>query len=113
LLWDPEHPNLYTLTVTLSSGETIQQRIGFKRIEVRGNQLLVNNMPVKLHGGCRHETHPTRGGLRIGKQLPERRPGEPYDPQVEWDRDGQYFHYLTKWMHALDQASSRTRSSAR
>ena len=60
-LWDTEHPNLYTLTVSLSSGETIQQRIGFKRIEVRGNQLFVNNMPVKLHGGCRHETHPTRG----------------------------------------------------
>ena len=61
LLWDSEHPNLHTLTLTLSSGQTIQQRIGFKRIEVRGNQLFVNNMPVKLRGGCRHETHPTRG----------------------------------------------------
>lgn len=60
-LWDTEHPNLYTLTVTLSSGQTIQQRIGFKRVEVRGNQLFVNTMPVKLRGGCRHETHPTRG----------------------------------------------------
>jgi hypothetical protein len=46
--------------------------------------------------------HPTRGGLRIGKPLPERGPGEPLDPRLEWDRDGQYFHYLTKWMHALD-----------
>jgi len=48
--------------------------------------------------------HPTRGGLRIGKPHPERGPGEPYDAQAEWDRDGQYFHYLTKWMVALDQA---------
>lgn len=48
------------------------------------------------------EDHPTRGGLRIGKPLPERRPGEPFDERLEWDRDGQYFHYLTRWMHALD-----------
>ena len=47
--------------------------------------------------------HPTLGGLRIGKPLPERRLGEALDQQLEWDRDGQYFHYLTKWMHALDQ----------
>jgi hypothetical protein len=45
--------------------------------------------------------HPTIGGLRIGKKLNESQPGEPYDPRLEWDRDGQYYHYLTKWMHAL------------
>ena len=54
------------------------------------------------------ETHPTRGGLRIGKSLPERRSDEPFDEQLEWERDGQYFHYLTKWMHALDQAARAT-----
>jgi len=48
-------------------------------------------------------THPTRGGLRIGKPLPERGAGQPPDPELEWERDGQYFHYLTRWMHALDQ----------
>jgi hypothetical protein len=55
------------------------------------------------------EAHPTRGGMRIGKKLPERNPGEPLDERLEWDRDGQYFHYLTKWMHALDQVSRSTR----
>ena len=45
--------------------------------------------------------HPTMGGLRIGKPSPERGQGEPADPEAEWDRDGQYYHYLTKWMHAL------------
>jgi hypothetical protein len=45
--------------------------------------------------------HPTRGGLRIGKELDERAPGEALDERLEWERDGQYFHYLTKWMHAL------------
>ena len=55
------------------------------------------------------ELHPTRGGLRIGKRLAERLPGEPIDEQLEWDRDGQYFHYLTQWMHALDQVTLWTR----
>ena len=48
--------------------------------------------------------HPVAGGLRIGKPLPEREPDAPFDPQLEWERDGQYYHYLTKWMHALAQA---------
>lgn len=52
--------------------------------------------------------HPTRGGLRIGKPLPERGPAEAFNERLEWDRDGQYFHYLTKWMHALDQVSRST-----
>lgn len=55
------------------------------------------------------ERHPTRGGLRIGKGLPERAPHEPFDEHLEWDRDGQYFHYLTKWMHALDQVTRSTK----
>ncbi len=53
----------------------------------------------------RGESQPTVGGLRIGKPLPERDPTEAFDEQLEWERDGQYFHYLTKWMHALDQAA--------
>jgi len=47
--------------------------------------------------------HPTRAGLRIGKPLPERRVDELPDERLEWDRDGQYFHYLTRWMVALDR----------
>ena len=52
--------------------------------------------------------HPTAGGLRIGKSLPERGEAEPYNEQREWDRDGQYYHYLTKWMHALSRAGRVT-----
>ena len=52
--------------------------------------------------------HPTRGGLRIGKEMNERRPDDPYDEQLEWERDGQYYHYLTKWMHALNRAGRVT-----
>ena len=49
--------------------------------------------------------HPTLGGLRIGKPLKERGCDEIIDERLEWDRDGQYFHYLTKWMHALCRAA--------
>jgi hypothetical protein len=49
--------------------------------------------------------HPTIGGLRIGKEMAERKVNQTMDPALEWDRDGQYFHYLSKWMLALDCAS--------
>jgi len=52
--------------------------------------------------------HPTIGGLRIGKDMKERRPGDPFDEQLEWERDGQYYHYLIQWMHSLDRMSVAT-----
>jgi hypothetical protein len=55
--------------------------------------------------------HPTKGGLRIGKEMKERRSTDPFDEQLEWDRDGQYYHYLTKWMHALNRVSRVTGDS--
>jgi hypothetical protein len=58
------------------------------------------------------EMHPTRGGLRIGKEMNERRPDDPFDERLEWDRDGQYYHYLTKWMHALNRVSKVTGDAA-
>jgi len=54
------------------------------------------------------EKHPTIGGLRIGKKRNERKPDEPYDERLEWEQDGQYFHYLTKWMHALNRVTELT-----
>lgn len=52
--------------------------------------------------------NPTVNGLRIGKELGERPAGEPYNQQLEWERDGQYFHYLTRWFMALLQAFRET-----
>ena len=52
--WDPEHPNLYVLTTSLvADGKILQtnsQKIGFRQIELRGNQFFINNYPVKLRG---------------------------------------------------------------
>jgi len=55
------------------------------------------------------EEHPAIKGLRIGKKLNERKPDEPPDERLEWDQDGQYYHYLTKWMHALNCVSQATK----
>ena len=54
------------------------------------------------------ELHPTIGGLRIGKALNERKEDEPQNERLEWEQDGQYFHYLTKWMHALNLVTEVT-----
>ena len=54
------------------------------------------------------ELHPAIGGLRIGKKSNERKADEPYNERLEWEQDGQYFHYLTKWMHALNLATQVT-----
>jgi len=68
--WDPEHPNLYLLRTELLAGEPlkpgqpreeISQHVGFRQVEVRGNQLFINGAPVKLRGACRHEVDPVRG----------------------------------------------------
>jgi hypothetical protein len=55
--------------------------------------------------------HPTKGGLRIGKGINERKQEEPFNERLEWHRDGQYYHYLTKWMHALNRVSKVTDDS--
>jgi len=57
------------------------------------------------------QQHPTQGGLRIGKRLDERQADEPVNESLEWNQDGQYFHYLTKWMHALYCVSRDTQNS--
>ena len=65
LKWDAEHPNLYTLTVTLiKDGKEIgrfDRRIGFRDVKIEKDRMLVNGMPVKLRGACRHDIHPTLG----------------------------------------------------
>ena len=65
LKWDAEHPNLYTLTITLSKdGKEIgrfDRRIGFRDVKIEKDRMLVNGMPVKLRGAYRHDIHPTLG----------------------------------------------------
>ncbi|WP_316753174.1 glycoside hydrolase family 2 TIM barrel-domain containing protein [Pedobacter gandavensis] len=63
--WNTEHPYLYDLTTELLiEGKPVQlnhQKVGFRQVEVRGNELLVNGHPVKLRGVNRHSIHPLTG----------------------------------------------------
>ncbi|MCX7030504.1 MAG: DUF4981 domain-containing protein [Spirochaetes bacterium] len=64
--WSAEEPHLYRLTITLRDGagrirEATSTRVGFRRVEVRDRQLLVNGKAVMIKGVNRHEHHETRG----------------------------------------------------
>ncbi len=64
--WTAETPNLYTLLLTLkdASGNTLEvcgHKIGFRTVEIRGGQLLVNGQAVYLKGVNRHEHDPVTG----------------------------------------------------
>jgi beta-galactosidase/beta-glucuronidase/inosine-uridine nucleoside N-ribohydrolase len=65
--WDAEHPNLYTLTAVVRQGNQeisrFSKSIGFRKIEVKGNKVLVNGLPVKWRGADRHDIHPTLGRM--------------------------------------------------
>lgn len=65
LKWDAEHPNLYSLTVQVwQDGKEIScfsKKIGFREVQIVKERMLVNGMPIKLRGACRHDMHPTLG----------------------------------------------------
>ena len=65
-LWSAESPNLYTLTVELVDEnnnflDATSIRIGFRRIEIKERQLLINGAPVLINGVNRHDHHDTKG----------------------------------------------------
>ena len=53
-LWSPENPKLYDVEISMGN-ETIKDEIGFRTIETRGRQLLLNGKPIFLRGVCSHE----------------------------------------------------------
>ena len=66
--WSAETPNLYTLVVSpIQNGgqyapyEIIQVKVGFRKVEIKNKQLLVNGQPVLLKGANRHEVDPDAG----------------------------------------------------
>ena len=60
-LWSPEKPRLYEVEVA-SETDRVAEPIGFRTIEVRGTEILLNGSPVYLRGICAHEEAPLRGG---------------------------------------------------
>ncbi len=63
--WSAETPHLYNLYITLKKGnevlEVVRQRIGFRHIEIKDGQLLVNGKAILIKGADRHELDPDSG----------------------------------------------------
>lgn len=63
--WTAETPNLYNLTVALKNGdittEVIPQKVGFRKVEIKGGQMLVNGKAILIKGADRHEMDPDGG----------------------------------------------------
>ena len=65
--WSAEQPNLYTLKIALEdetdtkNNQYITKKIGFKRVEIKNSQLLINGEAIYIRGVNRHETDPIKG----------------------------------------------------
>ncbi len=64
--WNAEEPNLYALLISLKKGdgsivEATSVKVGFRKIEIKNNQFLVNGMPVLLKGANLHDHDETTG----------------------------------------------------
>ncbi len=63
--WTAETPYLFTLVATVKSGdkvvEVLSQKVGFRKIEIKNSQMLVNGQPILLKGANRHEMDPDGG----------------------------------------------------
>jgi beta-glucuronidase len=60
-LWSPENPRLYDVVIR-SDTDNITDHIGFRTIETRGNDIILNGAPLFLRGVCIHEEAPYRSG---------------------------------------------------
>ncbi|MBV9180114.1 MAG: beta galactosidase jelly roll domain-containing protein, partial [Acidobacteria bacterium] len=60
-LWRPDRPKLYSVIISCGR-DRVRDKIGFRSLEIRGTQILVNGAPVFLRGVSLHEEAPFRGG---------------------------------------------------
>jgi beta-galactosidase len=64
--WSAEKPNLYSLLIALKDKDgkllhTVSANVGFREVEIKGGQLLVNGQPIQIKGVNRHEHDPDTG----------------------------------------------------
>lgn len=75
--WTAETPNLYTLVLMAGPGnmqnpeprEILSAKIGIRKVEIKGRQMLVNGTPIKLKGANRHEHWPESGHVVSEEQM--------------------------------------------
>lgn len=66
-LWSPENPKLYTVALT-SQSDKVNDKIGFRTIETKGTDILLNGKSIFLRGICIHEENALRGGRAYSKE---------------------------------------------
>lgn len=66
-LWSPDSPKLYDVTIAAETDQ-VRDQIGFRSIETRGTDILLNGRPVFLRGVCIHEEAPLRGGRAYSRE---------------------------------------------
>lgn len=66
-LWSPEDPKLYEVVIEAET-DRVSDRIGFRSIETRGTEILLNGRPIFLRGICMHEEAPFRGGRAYSRE---------------------------------------------
>lgn len=66
-LWSPETPKLYQIIVS-SKEDRVEDKIGFRTIDVVGKQVLLNGKPIFLRGICTHEEIPQQGRRAYSKE---------------------------------------------
>jgi beta-glucuronidase len=66
-LWSPESPKLYDVMIEAETDQ-VRDQIGFRSIETRGTEILLNGRPIYLRGVCIHEEAPFRGGRAYSRE---------------------------------------------
>ncbi|ARN56480.1 glycoside hydrolase family 2 protein [Sedimentisphaera salicampi] len=66
-LWSPQNPKLYDVVIE-AGGSRLENQIGFRSIETKGDEILLNGSPVYLRGICIHEEAPLREGRAFLKE---------------------------------------------
>jgi beta-glucuronidase len=66
-LWSPDNPKLYDVVVEAETDQ-VRDRIGFRSIEARGTEILLNGKPIFLRGISMHEEAPLRGGRAYSRE---------------------------------------------
>jgi beta-glucuronidase len=97
-LWSPEHPKLYTVRVAAET-DAIEDAIGFRTIDVKGDEILLNGRSIFLRGVSMHEEAPLRGGRGLT--------GAETDQLLAWVKElGCNFVRLAHYPH--DETTVRT-----
>lgn len=66
-LWSPENPKLYDVAIEAETDQ-VRDQIGFRSIETKGTDILLNGRPIFLRGVCIHEEAPLRGGRAYSRE---------------------------------------------